>query len=383
MIIGALGVLDDVTVTQVSTVWELHGANPRLGARGLYAGGVRVGRDHIASTVNTLVLAYAGASLPSLILFEQSQRSLSDVLTGEIVAVEIVRTLVGSIGLVASVPITTALAAYVVTRAGGRSPSQPSGGPLSPPAAPIDASDHEAAARIAAEAGRLLVSRRGTGDPGAGARGDREANELILRLLAEAYPNDAVLSEEAADDLARVEADRVWIVDPLDGTREYGEDGRTDWAVHVALWSRTGADSGALVAGAVALPGLSETLSTASPPVPPAPHLTRPRLVVSRTRPPEVTESIRAALDAELVPMGSAGAKAMAVVRGEADVYAHAGGQHEWDSAAPVAVAQAAGLHVSRLDGSPLVYNQPNPWLPDLLICHPDLADAVIEAAKG
>ncbi|HEX2063668.1 MAG TPA: YibE/F family protein, partial [Acidimicrobiales bacterium] len=116
IIIGSLGVLDDVTVTQSSAVWELHQANPGLGPRRLYHSALRIGRDHIASTVNTLVLAYAGASLPLLILLVEANQDVANVLTGELVAVEIVRTLVGSIGLVASVPITTALAALVVSR---------------------------------------------------------------------------------------------------------------------------------------------------------------------------------------------------------------------------------------------------------------------------
>jgi 3'(2'), 5'-bisphosphate nucleotidase len=168
----------------------------------------------------------------------------------------------------------------------------------------------------------------------------------------------------------------VWIIDPLDGTREYGERGRTDWAVHVAL-----VEDGVLTAGAVALPGQGIVLSTQAPPVLAPAHDGPVRLVVSRTRPPSVTAALQVDMDAELVPMGSAGAKAMAVVQGHADVYAHGGGQYEWDSAAPVAVAAAAGLHVSRLDGSPLAYNQANPWLPDLLICRPELADRAIESA--
>jgi 3'(2'), 5'-bisphosphate nucleotidase len=246
-------------------------------------------------------------------------------------------------------------------------------------------SDHSAAARIAERAGELLLDLRAVLDTGAEvdlkdlrARGDRASHELIMDALRRAYPDDAVLSEEGKDDPVRLSAPRVWIVDPLDGTREFAEVGRTDWAVHVALWQE-----GRLVAGAVALPGRGRTLSTDPAPPPPVSTSDRPRLVVSRTRPPAVTETIRAALDGELVPMGSAGAKAMAVVLGEVDVYAHGGGQYEWDSAAPVAVAAAAGLHVSRLDGSPLVYNQPDPYLPDLLICRPDLADKVIAAAAA
>jgi 3'(2'), 5'-bisphosphate nucleotidase len=247
------------------------------------------------------------------------------------------------------------------------------------------ADDHHHATRIAEAAGNLLLALRaeaahtGMDEATVKAAGDSRSNRLILDELAATFPADAVLSEEAVDDHARLTNDRVWIVDPLDGTREFGE-GRADWAVHVALWQR-----GELVAGAVALPAAHAVLTTEPgrvPVVPPA-AVPVPRLVVSRTRPPSCVPAIQHALGAELVPMGSAGAKAMAVVLGEADVYAHSGGQYEWDSAAPVAVAAAAGLHVSRLDGSPLEYNQPNPYLPDLLICRPELADVVIKAAAS
>lgn len=235
--------------------------------------------------------------------------------------------------------------------------------------------DHRHAADIAAEAGRLLLDLRGSGlaADALKAEGDRRANALILQRLAERYPGDAVLSEESADHPARLAADRVWIVDPLDGTREFGEPGRDDWAVHVALWER-----GELAAGAVALPAQGRTLSTAAPPSAPAASDAAIRLLVSRTRPAAHAQALAAELGASLVPMGSAGAKAMAVVTGEAEVYAHSGGQYEWDSAAPVAVARAAGLHVSRLDGTPLRYNQPNPWLPDVLVCRADLAARVL-----
>jgi 3'(2'), 5'-bisphosphate nucleotidase len=187
---------------------------------------------------------------------------------------------------------------------------------------------------------------------------------------------DAVLSEEGRDDRARLDAERVWIVDPLDGTREFGEPPRADWAVHVAL---VGAD-GVPLAGAVALPGQRVVLSTSPPPpLPPAPP-GRPRVIVSRSRPPAIATQLAEAIGGDLVPMGSAGAKAAAVVLGAADVYPHAGGQYEWDSCAPVAVALAAGIHASRLDGSPLRYNNPDPYLPDLLVCHPSLTDAVLAA---
>jgi len=240
--------------------------------------------------------------------------------------------------------------------------------------------DHEDAARFAEEAGRLLLRIRARIDAGEAVDrirhdGDLGSHELLLGRLAGAHPNDAVLSEEGADDLARLDAERVWIVDPLDGTREFGEPPRTDWAVHVAL-----VIGGEPVAGAVALPARGLVLSTAAPPTLAPSTGGRPRVVVSRTRPPAEADRLATALGAELVAMGSAGAKAMAVVLGDADVYPHAGGQYEWDSAAPVAVAARAGLHVSRLDGTPLRYNQRDAWLPDLLICRPELAEPVLAA---
>jgi 3'(2'), 5'-bisphosphate nucleotidase len=204
------------------------------------------------------------------------------------------------------------------------------------------------------------------------------AHDFLAAQLGTHRAADAVLSEEASDDPRRPTADRVWIIDPLDGTREFTEPGRADWAVHVALWQR-----GALTAGAVALPALGRTYGTEAPePAAPA-RDGRIRIVVSRTRAPAFAERFAAAVDGDLVPMGSAGAKAVAVVRGEADAYLHAGGMREWDSAAPVAVAVANGLHASRVDGSPLVYNRPDPWLPDLLICRPDLADVLLAELAG
>jgi 3'(2'), 5'-bisphosphate nucleotidase len=200
------------------------------------------------------------------------------------------------------------------------------------------------------------------------------SHDLITSVLHNERPDDAVLSEEGVDDPVRLEADRVWIIDPLDGTREFGEPGRTDWAVHVALWER-----GELTVGAVALPAEGEVLTSADPPTIPSTDRP-PRLIVSRTRPPKVALQLCEALDGEMVEMGSAGAKAMAVLRGQADVYAHAGGQYEWDSAAPVAVARAAGAHTSRIDGSPLRYNNADPSLPDLLICRPELAERALKA---
>lgn len=234
-----------------------------------------------------------------------------------------------------------------------------------------------AARELAAEVGgELLALRAGFGGDAETLRdaGDREAHRQLMQRLWTRFPSDVVRSEEAADDPGRADADRVWIIDPLDGTREFGE-GRDDWAVHVAFWAH-----GELVEGAVALPARGGTLSTADPPPAPPPTDRPPRLLVSRSRPSPVAESLRAALDGELVALGSAGAKIAAVIRGEADVYAHSGGQYEWDSAAPVAVARAVGLHCSRLDGTPLVYNQADPWLPDLLVCRPELAETVLAA---
>jgi 3'(2'), 5'-bisphosphate nucleotidase len=233
--------------------------------------------------------------------------------------------------------------------------------------------DHEAASRLATLAGDLLLRLREAPDE-SGASADVRTQELILAELAEAFPDDPVLAEEDSDDRARLVSRRAWIVDPLDGTREYGEAGRSDWAVHVAL-----AVDGTAVVGAVALPARGLTLSTGTPPTLP-PSTGARRLVVSRTRATPEVLSLAERLGLETVPMGSAGAKAMAVVLGDAEVYAHSGGQYEWDSAAPVAVAAAAGLHVSRLDGSPLRYNRESPWLPDLLICRPELAGEVLAA---
>ncbi|MGH3384875.1 MAG: inositol monophosphatase family protein [Nocardioidaceae bacterium] len=234
--------------------------------------------------------------------------------------------------------------------------------------------DHALAAYLATVTGDALVDLRTQGMVGRELKdgGDRSAHELLLRLLEEHRPADAVLSEEGHDDRRRLTSRRVWIVDPVDGTREYADPPRVDWAVHVALW-----EDGDLVAGAVAQPGLGTTFSTADPPVVPASTSARPRIAVSRTRRPAFVTALAEEIDAELVPMGSAGAKAMAVVRDVADAYVHGGGQYEWDSAAPVVVARAAGLHASRADGSPLLYNQPDLWLPDLCVCRPELADTI------
>ena len=238
--------------------------------------------------------------------------------------------------------------------------------------------DAALAAHLAEAAGRLALEvREGSGLTGkaCGDAGDAAANRLLCEAIRTARPDDGLLSEEEKDNPARLAKSRVWIVDPVDGTREYGE-ARSDWAVHVAL-----AVDGVATVGAVALPDLGGGIVLRSDqPQPLAPMAARPRFLVSRTRPAREAEVVAAALGGELVPMGSAGAKAMAVVRGEAEVYLHSGGQYEWDSCAPVAVAAAHGLHVSRIDGSPLVYNQPDTFMPDLLICRPEWALKVLGA---
>ena len=327
---------------------------------------------------------------------------------------------------------------------GGRPPGTPRarGGsppprtPLTPqtPPAPGAGTDHTLARDLAVEAGRRLIELRAEGGEPDLLRkaGDRLAHEFLTSELAARRPGDVVLSEEGADDPARLAASRVWIVDPLDGTREFGEPGRTDWAVHVALWERSDvSDSGDLAAGAVALPAQDKVLSTALRPsaephgghnhVALATTLSQPcrwdrpqtsagsrnvvaegtceadgpggatnqgergprmRIVVSRSRAPRLVYGISDLIGAELVPLGSAGAKVAAVVYGDADAYVHAGGFYEWDTAAPVAVARAAGFHASRIDGSPLAYNQANLKMPDILVCRPALAGALLQAIR-
>ena len=240
--------------------------------------------------------------------------------------------------------------------------------------------DHEIARALAEDAGRLLLDlRRAMATQEATEReikdaGDLESHRFLMEALRRLRPDDAVLSEEGKDDAERLEASRVWIVDPLDGTREYGE-GRDDWAVHVAL-----AVGGEPVVGAVALPGLGLILDTGAPPtVPRRSEGSTIHLAVSRSRPPALSMAVAETLGGELSPMGSAGYKAMAVVTGEVDAYVHGGGQYEWDNCAPAAVALAAGLHASRLDGSPLTYNHADPYLPDLVICRPELAPQILE----
>jgi 3'(2'), 5'-bisphosphate nucleotidase len=243
----------------------------------------------------------------------------------------------------------------------------------------IIADDSALAAYLAESAGKLLLQVRDSGLlslHALGKAGDQTANQFLIHALAEQRPDDGLLSEESKDTKARLSKSRVWIIDPVDGTREYGE-GRTDWAVHVAL-----AINGAPVIGAVALPGLDIVLRSDQPTeIPAVPK--KLRMVVSRTRPAAEALTVANALGADCIPMGSAGAKAMAVVRGEADIYLHNGGQYEWDNCAPAAVAAAFGLHVSRIDGSALVYNQADTYIPDLLICRKEHAQSVLRALKA
>ncbi|MGX1598688.1 3'(2'), 5'-bisphosphate nucleotidase [Dietzia kunjamensis] len=258
--------------------------------------------------------------------------------------------------------------------------------------------DQQLAVDLAIEAGRLLVDLRSSGPTGRelGDIGDRRANTLLLERLAAARPDDAVLSEESADDLARVDADRVWIIDPVDGTREYGLGDRPDWAVHVALWERAGDPaSSRLTAAAVGLPALGVVSGVDDDEVYAAPvgnggvdgggllpprTGSRPRIVLSASRPPRFADAVAEAVGGDLVPLGSAGAKTAAVVRGEADAYIHAGGQYQWDSAAPAGVALARGFVAVRIDGTPLEYNVSDTYLPDLVVCRADLADAILGA---
>ena len=249
---------------------------------------------------------------------------------------------------------------------------------------PTPETDAQFATRLAVEAGQLLVeTRQRLFEQGASTwdvkdAGDAVAQEFLVREFAEHRPADALLSEEGREDRRRFDGGRVWIVDPLDGTREFSEPGRTDWAVHIALW-----DHDRFGAAAVSLPAIDLIFST--DPAAPMPAFTRdrPRLVTSRNRAPYAAVLVAEGLDCDAVRLGSAGAKAMAVVLGEADIYVHDGGMYQWDSAAPAAVAAAAGFHTSRLDGSPLVYNARDPWLPDFIVCRPELADGVLEAMWG
>ena len=240
------------------------------------------------------------------------------------------------------------------------------------------AAEHRDAAKLAEMAGRALLELRA--DPPAlrdlGAAGDRMAHQLLVAEINRLYPDDDVRSEEGLEHVAGT--GRLWIIDPLDGTREFRQTGRSDWAVHVAM-----ALGGVAVVGAVALPALDLVLGTGEPPVLPPPRPDEaPRVVVSRSRPPDVAYEVTESIGGVMVPMGSAGAKIAAVILGAAEVYVHAGGQYEWDSCAPVAVATASGLHASRLDGEPLRYGDPDAWLPDLVVCRKEYAEEVLAVTR-
>lgn len=239
--------------------------------------------------------------------------------------------------------------------------------------------DADLAAHLAFVSGKILLEVRASGmfeGKALGKAGDQTANQFLIHALREQRPEDGLLSEESKDTEERLSKSRVWIVDPVDGTREFGEE-RTDWAVHVGM-----VEDGVPVLGAVALPGLGQVLRSDQPvAIPEAPE--KLRMVVSRTRPAKEATAVAERIGAELVPMGSAGAKAMSILRGEADIYLHSGGQYEWDSCAPAAVALGAGLHASRIDGSALVYNQQDTYLPDLLICRKEHAEMVLSEVAG
>jgi 3'(2'), 5'-bisphosphate nucleotidase len=247
----------------------------------------------------------------------------------------------------------------------------------------VSLTDVALAAQLAEEAGELLLGVRrevGFRDPyDLGDAGDQRSNALILDRLRQYRPDDAVLSEEEVDDLSRVNAARVWIIDPVDGTWEFSRPGRADWAVHIALWQGVPGSDGGLTDAVVGLPARGEVYRSDAV-IPPPPRRPGPiRITASASRPPAVLWQLRNQLDIQMVRIGSAGAKAMAVVRGDVDAYIHAGGQWEWDSAAPAGVVLAAGLHASRVDGSPLIYNRRDPYLPDLLMCRPELAGVLLE----
>jgi len=245
----------------------------------------------------------------------------------------------------------------------------------------VSETDQQLASRIATQAGVMLVELRdelaieGIHYWDLKDEGDIAGHRYIMDALTQARPDDVILSEEAADNRRRLSAERVWIIDPIDGTKEFAEPPRYDWAIHIALWEK-----GKLTVGSVALPTLGITFDADPAPIVPPSTRERPLLVTSRTRNPYCAVKVANALGCDVARLGSAGAKAMAVVMGEADIYVHDGGMYQWDSAAPSAVAAAAGLHVSRTDGSPLIYNEESLWLPDFLVCRPEFAEAALRA---
>ena len=241
--------------------------------------------------------------------------------------------------------------------------------------------DQQLASRVATEAGAMLVELRdelvaeGIHYWDLKDEGDVAGHRYIMSALTAARPDDVILSEEAADNRRRLSAERVWIIDPIDGTNEFAEHPRHDWAIHIALW-----ESGEITAASVALPTLGITFDASPAAVVPPSTREKPLLVTSRSRNPYCAVMVANALGCDVARLGSAGAKAMAVVMGEADIYVHDGGMYQWDSAAPSAVAKAAGLHVSRIDGSPLKYNQESLWLPDFLVCRTEFAEPALSA---
>jgi len=204
--------------------------------------------------------------------------------------------------------------------------------------------------------------------------GDRRAHDRLVEELGSARPDDVVLSEEGVDDARRLDAERVWIVDPLDGTVDYSSPYSDDYAVHVAL-----VVNGVPTAAAVSLPALGRLYGTATSPRPADPLRDRPVVIASRAQ-AHWGQALAEELGGDAVTAGSAGVKAMAVVAGEADVYIHPTGLYEWDVCAPAAVARAAGLFVSGIDGSELEFNRARPVVPGLVVCRPELASAVLEA---
>ncbi|AWB82332.1 3'(2'),5'-bisphosphate nucleotidase CysQ [Corynebacterium yudongzhengii] len=230
---------------------------------------------------------------------------------------------------------------------------------------------------LAQGTGEILKGVRGVGllrGRDLGEAGDDLAQNWIARVLAQHRPDDGFLSEEAADNPERLSKDRVWIIDPLDGTKEFAT-GRQDWAVHIAL-----VENGRPTHAAVGLPDLGVVFSSSD-----ARHVEGPfarKIIASRNRPPKVANHIAEKLGFTSEGFGSAGAKAMHVLLGDHDAYIHAGGQYEWDQAAPVGVALASGLHASRLNGEELRYNNRDTYIPDLLICRPELADDILSLAS-
>jgi 3'(2'), 5'-bisphosphate nucleotidase len=245
----------------------------------------------------------------------------------------------------------------------------------------VSETDQQLASRVATEAGAMLVELRnelvaeGIHYWDLKDEGDVAGHRYIMSALTAARPDDVILSEEAADNRRRLNAERVWIIDPIDGTNEFAEHPRHDWAIHIALW-----EAGELTAASVALPTLGVTFDASPAAVVPPSTRARPLLVTSRSRNPYCAVMVANALGCDVARLGSAGAKAMAIVMGEADIYVHDGGMYQWDSAAPSAVAKAAGLHVSRIDGSPLEYNKESLWLPDFLVCRTELAEPALKA---